>query len=97
MNTIILYLLLSAVDVKEMILAHPEDTRQIVIEAIRENPELKEEIQRQAIEAGADPALVYAATAAGLTSLSVTFGAAAKVPSGGSGHGGVVPRSVSPS
>ncbi len=89
--------------VAELITLAPDRAIDFVVAAVAFAPTKQVEVQQAAILAGADPTAVMAATAAGLASSSVAaaYGAAAKVPSGGSGHGGLTPTgagsSVSPS
>lgn len=79
--------------VMELIALAPDRAIDFVVAAVAFAPDKQVEVQQAAILAGADPTAVMAATAAGLASSSIAaaYGAAAKVPSGGSGHGGLIP------
>lgn len=81
--------------VMELIALAPDKAMEFVVAAISYAPAQQVEIQQAAILAGADPTAVMAASAAGLaSSMPSAYGAAAKVPSGGSGHGGLLPQGV---
>lgn len=73
----------------------PDKAIEFVVAAVAFAPGQQVEVQQAAILAGADPTAVMTATAAGLASAMPTaYGSAAKVPSGGSGHGGLIPTGV---
>jgi len=81
--------------VMELIALAPDRALEFVVAALAFAPDQMVEVQQAAILAGADPTAVMAATAAGLASaMPAAYGAATKVPSGGAGHGGLLPQGV---